>query len=121
MFRRKLVIGPQHSLGARAGRETAPVLRHTTMFRWTPATTPEDVAAIEEGLAALSDVIDTVRSLRLGRDAGINEGNYDFVVTADFDDADGYVVYRDHPAHVAVAVDQIRPHIADRASVQFEY
>ena len=97
------------------------MLRHTVMFRWKPDTTPEQVAAIEEGLAALPGAIDTVRSFRFGRDAGINEGNFDFVVTADFDDRDGYLVYRDHPAHIAVVVERIRPQIADRAAVQFEH
>ena len=97
------------------------MLRHTVMFRWKPETTPEQVAAIEEGLAALPGVIETVRSFRFGCDAGINEGNFDFVVTADFADRDGYLVYRDHPAHLAVVVERIRPQIADRAAVQFEH
>ena len=97
------------------------MLRHTVMFRWKPETTPEQVAAIEEGLAGLPGAIDTVRSFRFGRDAGINEGNFDFVVSADFDDGDGYLVYRDHPAHLAVVVERIRPQIADRAAVQFEH
>jgi hypothetical protein len=97
------------------------VLRHTVMFRWKTDTTPEQVAAIEEGLAGLPGAIDTVRSFRFGRDAAINEGNFDFVVTADFDDRDGYLVYRDHPAHMAVVVERIRPQIADRAAVQFEH
>ena len=87
------------------------------MFRWKTDTTPEQV----EALAALPGAIDTVRSFRFGRDAGINEGNFDFVVTADFDDRDGYLVYRDHPAHMAVVVERIRPQIADRAAVQFEH
>jgi hypothetical protein len=91
------------------------------MFRWKTDTTPEQVAAIEEGLAGLPGAIDTVRSFRFGRDAAINEGNFDFVVTADFDDRDGYLVYRDHPAHMAVVVERIRPQIADRAAVQFEH
>ena len=97
------------------------MLRHTVMFRWKTDTTPEQVAAIEEGLAGLPGAIDTVRSFRFGRDAAINEGNFDFVVTADFDDRDGYLVYRDHPAHMAVVVERIRPQIADRAAVQFEH
>ena len=97
------------------------MLRHTVMFRWKLDTTPEQVAAIEEGLAALPGAIDTVRSFRFGRDAAINEGNFDFVVTADFDDRHGYLVYRDHPAHMAVVVERIRPQIADRAAVQFEH
>ena len=40
-------------------------------------------------------------------------------MVADFDDADGYRVYRDHPAHVAVIAERIRPILAGRAAVQY--
>ena len=49
----------------------------------------------------------------------MNEGNYDLVVVADFDDVDGYLVYRDHPDHQAVIAEHIRPILADRAAVQY--
>jgi hypothetical protein len=39
---------------------------------------------------------------------------------ADFDDVDGYFVYRDHPDHVAVINESIRPILADRAALQHE-
>ena len=42
-----------------------------------------------------------IRDYRFGPDAGINEGNFDFVVVADFESDDDYVVYRDHPVHRA--------------------
>lgn len=51
---------------------------------------------------------------------GINEGNHDFVVVADFADRDGYLVYRDHPVHRTVSKESITPIVADRAAVQYE-
>ena len=54
----------------------------------------------------------------IGSDARVNEGNFDLVVVADFDDVDGYLVYRDHPEHQAVIRERIRPILADRAAVQ---
>ena len=57
----------------------------------------------------------------IGADARINDGNFDFVVVADFDDVNGYLVYRDHPDHhVAVITDHIRPILAERCAVQHE-
>ena len=41
-------------------------------------------------------------------------------IVADFDDWDGYVAYRDHPAHVAVGADLILPVLAGRGAVQHE-
>ena len=52
--------------------------------------------------------IPEIRGYTIGTDAGVNEGNFDLVIVADFDDVDGYVVYRDHADHQAV----IREHIA---------
>jgi hypothetical protein len=41
-------------------------------------------------------------------------------VVADFDDAGGYLVYRDHPAHRAVVEQYVTPIVAERAAVQYE-
>lgn len=97
------------------------MLRHVVVFRWTPETTDEDVAAIEDGLAGLPAAIPELVDYRFGRDAGINEGNVDFAVVADCASIDDYVVYRDHPQHRAVIRERIAAHIAERAAVQYEY
>ena len=96
------------------------MFRHAVMFRWTPETTSAEVAAIAEALGGLPGAIPALRAYEFGHDAGINDGNFDFVVVADFHDADDYLVYRDHPLHQAVIKARIAPHIAARAAVQFE-
>jgi hypothetical protein len=55
-----------------------------------------------------------------GPDLGVNEGNADFAIVADFDDADSYLAYRDHPAHVDVVKRSIAPISSQRRAVQFE-
>lgn len=96
------------------------MFRHVVMFRWKDGTTAEHVRAAEDGLAGLPGAIPELRAYSFGPDAGVNEGNFDFAVVADFDDADGYVAYRDHPAHQSVLAELLRPHIAERAAVQFQ-
>jgi len=96
------------------------MFRHTVMFRWTPETTAEHIAAVEAALGDLPGVIPELRAYAFGPDAGVNEGNFDFVVVADFDDVDGYLAYRDHPRHRAVVTELITDHVADRAAVQFD-
>ena len=61
-----------------------------------------------------------LRSYRLGADAGLVEGNYDFAVVGDFDDAESYLAFRAHPAHLAVVEEVIRPIMRARAAVQYE-
>jgi hypothetical protein len=96
------------------------VFRHVVLLRWKPEATPEQRAAVETGLATLPDVIPEIRSYTIGTDAHVNEGNYDLVVVADFDDVDGYLVYRDNADHRAVIRETITPILAERAAIQHE-
>ena len=52
---------------------------------------------------------------------GLREGNWDYAVVADFDDADGWRAYTAHPAHRQVLVELIEPVVGERAAAQFEY
>ena len=96
------------------------MFHHAVMFGFKPGTTDEQVASMIEGLGALPATIPTIRRYNFGRDAGVNAGNSDFAVVAEFDDRDGYLVYRDHPAHVTVVRERIAPFVAQRSAVQFE-
>ena len=92
--------------------------RHVVTLQWKPGTTLEHRAAIARALRALPNTIDVIRSYVVGEDAGVNAGNFDLVVVADFDDVDGYLEYRDHPDHQRVISDLIAPCLAARAAVQ---
>ena len=72
-------------------------------------------------LSRLPALVPSLRAYRLGADLGVNPGNFDFAVAADFDDVDGYLAYRDHPEHRAIIAEFIQPIVAERAAVQFEY
>jgi hypothetical protein len=96
------------------------MFRHVVLFRWTEDATDEQRATLVKRLTELPGQIPEIRAFAIGADAGVNAGNYDFAVAADFADRDGYVVYRDHPAHRAVVEECLRPILADRAAVQYE-
>ena len=55
---------------------------------------------------------------RAGPDLGLVEGNFEFAVVADFDDLEGYQVYRDNPEHREIIGKFIQPIAAQRAAVQ---
>ncbi|GAA1544751.1 Dabb family protein [Actinomadura kijaniata] len=94
--------------------------RHVVMFRWAEGTTTSQQEEARVRLAELPGVIPEIRGYSLGHDAGVNEGNYDFVVVGDFADRDDYLAYRDHPAHRAVIDEYIKPIMDQRAAVQYE-
>jgi Stress responsive A/B Barrel Domain len=96
------------------------MIRHVVLFTWTPEATREQVQALHAELARMPPAIEAIRGYRFGPDAGINPANSDYAVVADFDDAAGYVSYRDHPAHRALVENYVTPIVASRAAIQFE-
>lgn len=93
------------------------MFRHIVLFRWRDDAAADAKTAALEGLAALPGQIPDVRSFRFGTNAGAAD-NFDVGVVADFDDADAYQRYAEHPAHVALVTERLRPIIAARAAVQ---
>ena len=95
------------------------MFRHVVMFSWTDDVDDAHIAAVSAALDTLPDNIDVLRSYRHGPDAGISDGNFDYVVVADLDTADDFVTYRDHPDHVAVIQQVFAGRVAQRAAVQY--
>jgi len=97
------------------------MIRHTVVFKWTAQATPEQRQAVAAELAALGPAVPSVRAFVFGADAGLAPANFDFAVTADFDDEAGFFAYRDDPAHRDVIARVIAPIVAERVAVQFQY
>ncbi len=97
------------------------MIRHNVMFTWTGDATDAQKKRVPEELSRLPGLVPSIRAYRMGPDLGLSEGNFDFAVSADFDDVDGYVAYRDDPTHRSIINEHIAPIIAQRASVQFEF
>jgi hypothetical protein len=94
-------------------------VRHVVMFEFTEGTTDEQIAAMTAGLETLPGLIPEIREYHVGPDLGLNEGNHRYAVVADFATEADYLTYRDHPAHLAVIAERVRPILATRAAVQF--
>ncbi|HUZ54249.1 MAG TPA: Dabb family protein [Streptosporangiaceae bacterium] len=90
------------------------------VITWTPDATDEQKLQASAGLATLPPLMSGLRSYVFGPDVGVTNGNADFAIVADFDDADSYVAYRDHPAHVDVVKRSIAPISTQRRAVQFK-
>ena len=95
------------------------MLRHIALFRWKPEATAEDVSKIEAALHQLPGKIPCIQCYRFGRDLGVQQGNADFALVADFSDEKGLAVYANHPDHLAVIQNLIRPIMAQREAIQY--
>jgi hypothetical protein len=93
-------------------------VRHLVLFRWRDEVTDEDVAAVDEALAALPAQIPSLRGYHHGADLELGEGRWDYGIVAECDDIDGWRAYDQHPAHQQVVQGMLRPRIAERAAVQ---
>ncbi len=87
-------------------------------FTFRDGVTADQVRALTTALQALPGQIPEIRDYRFGPDLAVNDGNHHYAVVADFDSVDGYLAYRDHPAHQALIAEHIRPIVASRAAVQ---
>lgn len=94
-------------------------LRHIVLIRFTDDATRDQVAALSAGLDGLAEEIEQVRHYEHGADAGVREGTWDYGLVAQFDSAEDFTAYLEHPAHVAVVKELLNPISAERTSVQF--
>lgn len=95
------------------------MLRHVVFFNWNEEADETARQSVEDRLKALPGLIPEIKNYRLGPDAGLVEGNFDFALVADFDSVEGFQTYQGHPEHLQVVQETIRPNISARAAVQY--
>jgi hypothetical protein len=97
------------------------MIRHIVLMRLAPETTDDQRAAIAAGIASLPSKIPEIVSISCGSDVGVSVGNADFAVVAEFGDEAAYLVYAQHPDHLLVIAELIRPVLAERNAVQYRF
>jgi hypothetical protein len=93
---------------------------HAVLFKLKDDAPDDAVESILEGFAVLRDRVPEIRSYRYGPDLGLTGGAWDVALVAEFDSADDWQTYRDHPAHLAFIDERITPFVETRTSVQLE-
>jgi len=94
------------------------VIRHVVCLTWKEGTPRSAIDAARLEVLALPDKIPEIRRLSVGHDLGFADDNADLAIVADFDDAAAWQVYQQHPEHVRVLRDVLRPILASRQAVQ---
>ena len=95
------------------------MLRHVVCLQFKAETTAAQRQALADALATLPARIPEIRNYTFGSDAGLADGNHDFAIVADFDDAEAWARYQHDPEHQRILAELVRPVIAARAAVQF--
>ena len=96
------------------------MLHHVVTFDLKPDAPADQVEQIAAALHALAATLPEVRSLAVGADLGLREGNASFGLAATFDDVDGFQACTPiTPSTSASIKELIGPHIDGRHPVQF--
>jgi len=96
------------------------VFTHIWSMKFTEEATSDQRAAFVATMAELPSQIEGVESFRSGVDLGLNPGNSDVVIVAEFADATAWSAYLDAPAHVAFVNDHVTPLCASWGAIQFD-
>ncbi len=95
-----------------------PRFRHVVMFRLKERTA-EHIALMRAGLESLRASIPVVRTLEIGINVVESARAYDMALTVGLDSLEDLQVYQEHPAHVQVVAEVIRPLV--ESSVASDY
>lgn len=96
------------------------MLRHVVLFTWSDDADEERRAATLAALRRLPGEVGGMTSFAVGPDAGLREGNAHTALVADFPDAETWQRYADHPVHLQIIAEHVRPYLAQRSAAQYE-
>ena len=94
------------------------MIRHIAMFRFAPDATAEQRQTAIDGLRALPGLVPSIRGFEVATSLGLVDEGADLVVSALFDDADGWRDYIAHPEHRRVADLLLAPIRIERLTIQ---
>ena len=94
------------------------MIRNVVVGRLRPGANP---AILDEALQRLLALpLDGLVEMHVGKDAGLRQGSWDYVITADFTDADAYRAYDADEEHNRVRRELFDVVSEEIARVQFE-
>ncbi|GLY14129.1 hypothetical protein Kisp01_11450 [Kineosporia sp. NBRC 101677] len=95
------------------------MIRNVVMGRLKPGA---DVDRLDEGLAGIVGLkIEGMTDVKVGRDAGLRAGNWDFTITADFADVAAYRAYDEDEEHNRLRREIFGPLSEEIARIQIEF
>lgn len=96
------------------------MITHIWTMTFTPDATTEQRDALVTAMATLPTQIEGVASFRSGVDLGLNPGNAEVAIVAEFADVDAWRAYLEAPAHVAFVEDHVTPLCASWGAIQLD-
>lgn len=93
--------------------------RHVLMIRFSEEATENQIEELYRVLGRLPAVIEEIQRFEFGPDLGLDEGNPDMALIADFESEDDWSAYQNHPGHLLVSQDLVKPISQELIRVQY--
>jgi hypothetical protein len=96
------------------------MFRQVVMCRWADGVSAEEQQALRDAVERMRDIPE-LEAMTFGDDARHFEGNFDFVIVADFADFESARRYVTHPLHQAYVSDHASQVVGERVVVQHDW
>jgi Stress responsive A/B Barrel Domain len=97
------------------------MIMNVTTFKWLPGTTDDQVAALTRALDTFAALVPQLRSYRHGPNLRLRPGTVDYAVVSTLDAAEDLACYLDHPEHLRIGAEILKPMLESRQAVQMEF
>lgn len=93
---------------------------HIVLMNWNKTLDGKEIENIDSAFARLPALIPEIKSYRFGADLGLFDGNADYALIAEFDNAEDMRVYSTHPDHIDLLKAATGPLLDSYQALQFE-
>ncbi len=98
------------------------MIKHIVMWRIKDGENKDEVISnMKEQLEALTAEIPFLRSITVGKNAVCGDNACDVALVSEFDSLEDLNAYVNHPAHVRVGSNYVKPYVSERRSCDFEF
>ncbi|TFV88490.1 Dabb family protein [Blastococcus sp. CT_GayMR16] len=97
------------------------MIRHVVVFTWSAQADASRRRTTIEALRRLRQDVGGMTYFAVAEDAGLTDGNADTVLIADFPDVEAFYRYAQDPVHLSVIAEHVRPWLAGRSAVQYQF
>lgn len=98
------------------------MIKHIVLWRMNDTEDKADRAAdIKKQLEALKDKIDFIVDIHVGLNFNTTDSASDVVLESVFNTKEDLEKYQNHPAHVAVGAEYVRPNVKERRVIDYEF
>ena len=91
------------------------MIEHVVLFRFKADTPAEQIAQMQEAIHSLKGKVPTLRYIQFGPNLSDRSAGYSHVLVSRFDSLADVDAYIDHPDHVAVVRDIVKPWVESLA------